>query len=148
MTKHYTPAEAEELLEDAECPRCVGTGSVGGEQITRDHFPTQVSDCESCGGSGSQNPLFGVARQFIEQARELERLREQAQWRPIESAPNDLRPVIACVIKQGDLGLEKWAEVIFFDEGRPVSFSGSTTFDHGEKCIAWADIPALPEPPK
>lgn len=93
MTKHYTPAEAEKLLEDTECPRCVGTGSVGGEQITRDHFPTQVSDCESCGGSGSQNPLFGVARQCIEQARELERVKALLAnatgiaIAPIESAP-------------------------------------------------------------
>lgn len=57
--------------------------------------------------------------------------------------PEDYKPVLAKITKQGDLGKSTWHEVVYFDEARTnewASYAGSNTFDDGEKVIAWSYV--------
>lgn len=53
-----------------------------------------------------------------------------------KSTPNQLEPVLAEIEHINDLGKSKWYEVVYFDENWK-SYSGSNTFDDGEKVINW-----------
>jgi hypothetical protein len=59
------------------------------------------------------------------------------------NTPEDFESVLAKIEKQSDLGLSTWYEVVYFDEVREgvwKSFSDSSTFDDGEKVVAWEYI--------
>ena len=54
--------------------------------------------------------------------------------------PNELAPVLAEIIGQNDLGLTKYYEVVYFDKENDnewKSYSGSNTFENGEKVLKW-----------
>jgi hypothetical protein len=46
--------------------------------------------------------------------------------------------ILAKISKQGDLGLEKWYEVVCYHDNKWHSFAGSETFNHGEQVVEWA----------
>lgn len=50
--------------------------------------------------------------------------------------PINLEPVIAQIEHMNDLGKSKWYEVVYFDKNWQ-SYSGSKTFEDGEKVIKW-----------
>jgi hypothetical protein len=50
--------------------------------------------------------------------------------------PNELYPVLASIEHINDLGKSKWYEVVYFD-GNWRSYSGSKTFEDGEKVVKW-----------
>lgn len=51
--------------------------------------------------------------------------------------PKDLRPVLAVVTCQTDLGEQRWYEVVYYNEDGWQSFEGSNTFEHGEQVEQW-----------
>lgn len=51
--------------------------------------------------------------------------------------PKELEPVLAKISHQNDLGLPNWYEVVYYVDGKWHSYSGSTTFDDGEKVLEW-----------
>jgi hypothetical protein len=54
----------------------------------------------------------------------------------VEEVPNELEPVLALINHQGDLGKNEWYEVVYFSQ-KWCSYSGSKTFDDGERVIEW-----------
>jgi hypothetical protein len=50
--------------------------------------------------------------------------------------PKELEPVLAEIEHVNDLGKSTWFEVVYFCE-EWCSYSGSDTFDDGEKVIRW-----------
>jgi len=50
--------------------------------------------------------------------------------------PKKLIPILALINSVTELGLSSWYEVIYFD-GSFKSYSGSKTFEDGEKVIKW-----------
>ena len=53
-----------------------------------------------------------------------------------QQKPNKLEPVLAKIKHTNDLGVSVWYEVVYYDENW-CSYSGSETFEHGEKVIDW-----------
>ena len=51
-------------------------------------------------------------------------------------SPNQLEPILALITHQGDLGLSKWYEVVYYDDGW-YSYAGSKTFQDGEQVVDW-----------
>ena len=51
-------------------------------------------------------------------------------------SPSELEPVLALINHQGDLGKNEWYEVVYFFK-KWCSYSGSKTFDDGEKVVKW-----------
>jgi hypothetical protein len=57
-----------------------------------------------------------------------------------QGTPQDLRPVLTKIEGNNCLGKTEWFEVVYFDEeqtGQWKSYSGSNTFDDGEKVLSW-----------
>ena len=52
------------------------------------------------------------------------------------NCPDELEPVLAQIEHINDLGKSKWDEVVYYD-GNWCSYSGSKTFDDGEKVVKW-----------
>lgn len=50
--------------------------------------------------------------------------------------PSELEPVLAKIEHINSLGKSKWYEVVYFD-GEWRSYSGSKTFQDGEKVVKW-----------
>jgi len=50
--------------------------------------------------------------------------------------PNELESVLAKIEHINDLGKSKWYEVVYYD-GNWRSYSGSKTFEDGEKVVKW-----------
>lgn len=50
--------------------------------------------------------------------------------------PIELEPVLAKIEHMNELGLSSWYEVVYFAE-KWCSYSGSKTFDDGEKVVKW-----------
>ena len=50
--------------------------------------------------------------------------------------PIELEPVLAKINHVNDLGISSWHEVIFYFQGWQ-SYSGSNTFNDGEKVVNW-----------
>lgn len=51
-------------------------------------------------------------------------------------SPNELEPVLAFINHIGELGLSEWYEVVYYSD-KWHSYSGSKTFQDGEKVIRW-----------
>ncbi len=60
-----------------------------------------------------------------------------SQEQTTEEVPNELEPVLAKISHQNDLGNPKWYEVVYYVDGKWCSYSGSKTFDDGEKVLEW-----------
>lgn len=58
------------------------------------------------------------------------------------NCPDELEPVLAQIEHINDLGKSKWYEVVYYDVNWR-SYSGSETFDDGEKVIKWKYCKAL-----
>ena len=56
--------------------------------------------------------------------------------REIEKPPNELQSVLAKIEHINSLGKSNWYEVVYFD-GKWCSYSGSKTFNDGEKVVCW-----------
>jgi hypothetical protein len=54
----------------------------------------------------------------------------------IEQIPNKSESILAKISHQNDLGSSQWYEVVYYDN-KWCSFSGSKTFEDGEKVIEW-----------
>lgn len=56
-----------------------------------------------------------------------------------DDKPIELRPVLALIRAQGDLGLQEWREVVYYNDvmGRWHSYAGSDTFEDGERVVRW-----------
>jgi hypothetical protein len=54
----------------------------------------------------------------------------------LEEVPNKLDSVLAKITHQNDLGLSQWYEVVYYDN-KWCSYSGSKTFEDGEKVVEW-----------
>jgi hypothetical protein len=54
-----------------------------------------------------------------------------------EDMPTNLESVLAKITHINDLGLSQWYEVVYYDNDRWCSYSGSKTFQDGEKVIDW-----------
>jgi hypothetical protein len=56
-----------------------------------------------------------------------------------EEVPNNLESVLAKITHQNDLGLSQWHEVVYYDndDDKWCCYSGSKTFQDGERVIAW-----------
>jgi len=54
----------------------------------------------------------------------------------LENKPNDLEPVLAQIEHINDLGKSKYYEVVYYYE-KWNSYSGSKTFQDGEKVVNW-----------
>jgi hypothetical protein len=56
-----------------------------------------------------------------------------------EEVPNNLDSVLAKITHQNDLGLSQWHEVVYYDNytDKWCCYSGSKTFQDGERVIAW-----------
>lgn len=53
-----------------------------------------------------------------------------------EQTPIELKSVLAKISHVNDLGKSEWYEVIYYSEGWQ-SYSGSDTFEDGEKVLSW-----------
>lgn len=51
--------------------------------------------------------------------------------------PNELEPVLAKITHQNDLGQSQWYEVVYYVDGKWCSYSGSKTFEDGERVVEW-----------
>lgn len=54
----------------------------------------------------------------------------------LEEVPANLESVLAKITHQNSLGLSQWYEVVYYDN-KWCSYSGSKTFEDGERVIAW-----------
>ena len=59
------------------------------------------------------------------------------QQEKLEELPSELEPVLAKITHQNDLGLSQWYEVVYYADDRWCSYSGSKTFQDGERVIEW-----------
>lgn len=59
------------------------------------------------------------------------------QEQTTEEVPNELEPVLAKISHQNDLGNPKWYEVVYYVDGKWCSYSGSKTFEDGERVVEW-----------
>lgn len=50
--------------------------------------------------------------------------------------PDEFKPVLALIEHQNDLGVSKWYEIVYFSN-KWCSFSGSRTFNDGERVLKW-----------
>ncbi len=60
-----------------------------------------------------------------------------SQEQTTEEVPNELDPVLAKISHQNDLGNPKWYEVVYYVDGKWCSYSGSKTFEDGERVVEW-----------
>ncbi len=60
-----------------------------------------------------------------------------SQEQTTEEVPNELEPVLAKISHQNDLGNPKWYEVVYYVDGKWCSYSGSKTFEDGERVVEW-----------
>ena len=51
--------------------------------------------------------------------------------------PNELEPVLAKITHQNDLGQSQWYEVVYYVDSKWCSYSGSKTFEDGERVVEW-----------
>jgi len=55
----------------------------------------------------------------------------------MKQVPNELEPVLAKISHQNDLGKPQWYEVVYYVDSKWCSYSGSKTFDDGERVVEW-----------
>ena len=55
----------------------------------------------------------------------------------MKEIPIELEPVLAKISHQNDLGSTQWYEVVYYVDGKWCSYSGSKTFDDGERVVEW-----------
>ena len=60
-----------------------------------------------------------------------------SQEQTTEEVPNELEPVLAKISHQNDLGNSHWYEVVYYVDGKWFSYSGSKTFEDGERVVEW-----------
>jgi hypothetical protein len=60
-----------------------------------------------------------------------------SQEQTTEEVPNELEPVLAKISHQNDLGNPNWYEVVYYVDGKWCSYSGSKTFEDGERVVEW-----------
>lgn len=51
--------------------------------------------------------------------------------------PTEVDSILAKITHQNDLGLSQWYEVVYYADGKWCSYSGSKTFEDGEKVVEW-----------
>jgi hypothetical protein len=59
--------------------------------------------------------------------------------RPVVSVnkPEALRPVLAKITVQGDLGMSTWYEVVYHNGDDWKGYSGGSSMDDGETVVTW-----------
>jgi hypothetical protein len=62
---------------------------------------------------------------------------EEPKQETLENFPTELESVLAKISHQNDLGLSQWYEVVYYADDRWCSYSGSKTFQDGEKVVEW-----------
>jgi hypothetical protein len=55
----------------------------------------------------------------------------------LEEVPTELDSVLAKITHQNDLGLSQWYEVVYYLDDEWCSYSGSKTFEDGERVTEW-----------
>ena len=60
-----------------------------------------------------------------------------SQEQTTEEVPIELEPVLAKISHQNDLGNPNWYEVVYYVDGKWCSYSGSKTFEDGERVVEW-----------
>ena len=53
-----------------------------------------------------------------------------------KETPKELHPVLAKIEHINDLGIAKWYEVVYYNNGWN-SYTGSRTFQYGEQVVDW-----------
>jgi hypothetical protein len=71
-----------------------------------------------------------IAKQVEEEAKEL-------CGKTLEELPAELESVLAKITHLNELGLSQWYEVVYYVDGKWCSYSGSNTFQDGEKVVEW-----------
>lgn len=61
---------------------------------------------------------------------------EEPKQETLEEVPANLESVLAKITHQNSLGLSQWYEVVYYNN-KWCSYSGSKTFEDGERVIAW-----------
>lgn len=57
--------------------------------------------------------------------------------------PPELEPVLAKISHQNDLGLSTWYEVVYWADEKWSSYSGSKTFENGERVLEWVECQGI-----
>jgi hypothetical protein len=55
----------------------------------------------------------------------------------MKSILKELEPVLAKISHQSDLGNTQWYEVVYYENNKWCSYSGSKTFNDGERVVEW-----------
>jgi hypothetical protein len=63
--------------------------------------------------------------------------KEEPKQETLEELPTELESVLAKIIHLNELGLSQWYEVVYYVDGKWCSYSGSNTFQDGERVIDW-----------
>jgi hypothetical protein len=64
------------------------------------------------------------------------KLNEVQLNQPKQETPEEV-PILAKISHQTDLGVSQWYEVVYYADGKWRSYSGSKTFEDGERVIKW-----------
>jgi hypothetical protein len=89
---------------------------------------------------GLDVPFTQIKIELSELHRRLDFIQEQDKNKySEEEVPKNLESVLAKITHQNDLGLSQWNEVVYYDSDADkwCCYSGSKTFQDGERVIAW-----------
>ena len=83
---------------------------------------------------------LGYYVEFLEEQLLIQRVSKSfyCDWarNGVINCPDELEPVLAKIEHINSLGNSKWYEVVYYD-GNWCSYSGSNTFNDGEKVVKW-----------
>lgn len=63
-------------------------------------------------------------------------VKKESKQETLEEVPTELESVLAKITHSNDLGLSQWYEVVYYND-KWCSYSGSKTFEDGERVIEW-----------
>ena len=99
----------------------------GGEP-TLVYYPTIPQEEPKTGSLGES--IQEVIKDLL---REINELKQET----LEEIPKELEPILAKISHINDLGLSQWYEVVYYADDKWCSYSGSNTFEDGERVIDW-----------
>lgn len=94
-----------------------------------DHYSIIIPQEESKTGSLLESTQE-VTKDLL---REINELKQET----LEEIPKELEPILAKISHINDLGLSQWYEVVYYVDDKWCSYSGSKTFEDGERVIDW-----------
>ena len=62
---------------------------------------------------------------------------DKSKQETLEEIPKELEPILSKISHINDLGLSQWYEVVYYADDKWCSYSGSKTFEDGERVIDW-----------